>query len=162
MRENVHAANPDAFIVEAASPVFVEDPAAVRGKRVLVVEDGPTLTHGGMAYGAGVIAAQRFGAADLVDPRPYAAGSIRQAYDEYPGIGPLLPAMGYSPQQLHELEQTINATPSDLVLIATPVDLRRMIRLEKPVERVRYELQEIGRPTLEDVLEPLLVREAQA
>ncbi len=162
VRENVQRANPDAVIVEAASPIFVEDPAAIRGRRVLVIEDGPTLTHGGMAYGAGVLAAQRFGAAELVDPRPYALGSIRQAFEEYPSIGPLLPAMGYGPSQLRELEQTINATPCDLVLIATPVDLRRVIALSKPAERVRYELQEIGRPTLEDVLERFLVREAQA
>ncbi|MCL6429398.1 MAG: cyclic 2,3-diphosphoglycerate synthase [Anaerolineae bacterium] len=162
VRENVQRANPNAVIVEAASPIFVEDPAAIRGRRVLVIEDGPTLTHGGMAYGAGVLAAQRFGAAELVDPRPYALGSIRQAFEEYPSIGPLLPAMGYGPSQLRELEQTINATPCDLVLIATPVDLRRMIALSKPAERVRYELQEIGRPTLEDVLERFLVQETQA
>lgn len=162
VRENVQSTNPDAVIVEAASPIFVEDPAAIRGRRVLVIEDGPTLTHGGMAYGAGVLAAQRFGAAELVDPRPYATGSIRQVFEEYPSIGPLLPAMGYGPIQLRELEQTINATPCDLVLIATPVDLRRMVDLGKPAERVRYELQEIGRPTLEDVLERFLVRETRA
>jgi len=152
VRENVRATNPNAVIIEAASPIFVEDPAAIRGKRVLVVEDGPTLTHGEMAYGAGIVAAKRFGAAEIVDPRPYAMGSIVETFGKYPQTGSLLPAMGYGAQQIEELEETINATPCDLVLVATPIDLGRLIEVDKPVLRVRYELQEIGQPTLKDVL----------
>ena len=156
VRRNIHAVNPQARIVEAASPIFVDDPTAIEGQRVLVIEDGPTLTHGGMAYGAGVVAARRFGARELVDPRPYAVASIRQTYEEYPQIGPLLPAMGYGAQQMADLQQTINATPCDLVLIATPVDLRKLLAIRWPVQRVRYELQEIGQPTLDDLLQPVL------
>ena len=152
VRENIYAVNPQATVVEAASPIFVEDPAAVRGKRVLVIEDGPTLTHGGMAYGAGVVAARRFGAAELVDPRPYAVRSIAATLEKYPRIGPLLPAMGYGDEQIQDLEETINATPCDLVLVATPIDLRRLVNIRHPVDRVRYELQVIGRPTLEEIL----------
>jgi len=152
VRRNVRALNPDAVVVEAASPITAEDPKKIRGKKVLVVEDGPTLTHGGMSYGAGTVAAQRFGAAETVDPRPYAVGSIKETYDKYPTIGPLLPAMGYGPQQVKELEETINATPCDLVVVATPIDLRRVAHIEKPCDRVRYELQEIGQPTLADLL----------
>jgi len=133
----------------------VEAPAAIRGKRVLVVEDGPTLTHGGMAYGAGVIAAQRFGAASLVDPRPYAVGSIATTFRKYPGIGTLLPAVGYGEKQMNELKQTIEKVDCDLVLIATPIDLRRTIRFERPALRVSYELQEIGKPDLDDALDKL-------
>lgn len=152
VRENVRATNPEAVIIEAASPIFVEDPAAIRGKRVLVVEDGPTLTHGGMAYGAGIVAARRFGAAEIVDPRPYAVGSIVATFEKYPQTGPLLPAMGYDEQQIEELEETINATPCDVVIVATPIDLRRIVEIRRPTQRVRYELQEIGQPTLEEVL----------
>ncbi|MDY6874871.1 MAG: cyclic 2,3-diphosphoglycerate synthase [Chloroflexota bacterium] len=152
VRENIYAVNPQATVVEAASPIFVEDPAAVQGKRVLVIEDGPTLTHGEMAYGAGVVAARRFGAAELVDPRPYAVRSIAATLEKYPHIGPLLPAMGYGDEQIQDLEETINATPCDLVLVATPIDLRRVVNIRHPVDRVRYELQVIGRPTLEEVL----------
>lgn len=162
VRANIQSVNPGARVIEAASPIFIEDPAAIRGKRVLVIEDGPTLTHGGMAYGAGVVAAQRFGASELIDPRPYAVGTIRQTFQAYPKIGPLLPAMGYGAQQIRDLQETINATPCDLVLIATPVDLRRMINIKPPAQRVHYELQEIGRPSLEDLLEPMLVREGLA
>jgi len=133
----------------------VDDPAALRGKRVLVIEDGPTLTHGGMTYGAGVVAARRFGA-ELVDPRPYAAGSIRGVYEKYSHLTDLLPAMGYSEHQVRELEATIAATPCDVVVVATPIDLRRIMRIDKPALRVRYELQEIGVPTLVDVLAPVL------
>ena len=152
VRENVRATNPDAVIIEAASPIFVEDPAAIRGKRVLVVEDGPTLTHGGMAYGAGIVAARRFGAAEIVDPRPYAVGSIVATFEKYPQTGPLLPAMGYDERQIEELEETINSTPCDMVIVATPIDLRRIVEIRRPTQRVRYELQEIGQPTLEEVL----------
>ena len=152
VRENIYAVNPQAVVVEAASPIFVEDPAAVRGKRVLVIEDGPTLTHGEMAYGAGVVAARRFGAAELVDPRPYAVRSIAATLEKYPHVGPLLPAMGYGDEQIQDLEETINGTPCDLVLVATPIDLRRLVNIRHPVDRVRYELQVIGRPTLEEIL----------
>jgi predicted GTPase len=156
VKANIQALNPGATIVEAASPVTVEDPEAIRGKRVLVVEDGPTLTHGEMAYGAGVIAAQRFGAAAIVDPRPWVVGSIAQAFKKYPMIGPLLPALGYGDQQMAELRQTIERVECDLVLIATPIDLRRTIRFDKPALRVTYELQEIGKPNLDDVLKSVL------
>lgn len=154
VRENVLTVNPTATLIEAASPIFVDDPAAIRGKRVLVVEDGPTLTHGEMSYGAGVVAAQRFGARELIDPRPYTVRSINETYHKYPNIGTLLPAMGYGEQQIRDLEETINATPCDLVIIATPIDLRRVIEIRHPTQRVRYELQEIGWPTVEDVLRP--------
>jgi len=146
VRENTLQVNPTATIVEAASPIFVEDPAAIRGKHVLVVEDGPTLTHGGMAYGAGVVAAKRFGAAEIVDPRPYAVGSILNTYKKYPTTGQVLPAMGYGDQQMRELEETINATPCDMVIIATPIDLGRLLKIYRPYQRVNYELQVIGRP----------------
>jgi predicted GTPase len=149
--------NPGARIVLAESVVEVEDPSAVAGKRVLVVEDGPTLTHGEMAYGAGVVAAKRHGAAQIVDPRAWAAPSIREVYVKY-HVGPLLPAMGYSPEQVADLQQTINAADADLVLLATPVDLRRLVRIDKPALRVGYELREVGSPTLEDLLQPLVDR----
>jgi predicted GTPase len=152
VRDNAMALDQGATIIEAASPIFVDDPQAVRGKRVLVVEDGPTLTHGEMAYGAGVVAARRFGAAEIVDPRPYAVGSIVATYRKYPTSGPVLPAMGYGEDQTNELEQTIRNTPCDLVIVATPIDLRRVIAFDKPCQRVHYELQEIGRPNLADVL----------
>jgi len=152
VREDVYAVNPQATVVEAASPIFVKDPEMIRGKRVLVIEDGPTLTHGEMAYGAGVVAARRFGAAKIVDPRPYAVGSIVETYKKYPTTGAVLPAMGYGAEQMAELSQTINNTPCDLVVVATPIDLRRVVEIFRPSQRVRYELQEIGRPTLADVL----------
>jgi predicted GTPase len=153
VRANVMRVNPDAVIVEAASPITVQDPRAIRDKRVLVVEDGPTLTHGGMAYGAGVVAAHRFGAAEIIDPRPYAVRSILETFEKYPTTGPLLPAMGYGEEQTKDLEETIANTPADLVLIATPIDLRRVVEIKQPSQRVGYELQEIGQPTLVDVLQ---------
>jgi predicted GTPase len=156
VRRNVRALNPEAAIVEAASPITAEDPKEIRGKKVLVVEDGPTLTHGEMSRGAGTVASQRFGAAEMVDPRPYAVSSIKETYDKYPTIGPLLPAMGYGPQQVKELEGTINATPCELIVVATPIDLRRVAHIERPCERVRYELQVIGQPTLADLLSEML------
>ncbi len=152
VRANVQSANPAAIVIEAASPLFVDDPEAIRGKRVLVVEDGPTLTHGEMAYGAGVVAAQRFGAADIIDPRPFAVGSIRETFRKYPNTGKLLPAMGYGAQQVAELEATINRSDAELVIVATPIDLRRLVQIDRPMQRVRYELQVIGRPTLEEIL----------
>lgn len=148
--------NPDALVIEAASPLFVDNGDAIRGKRVLVVEDGPTLTHGGMAYGAGWVAARRYGAAEIVDPRPYAVGSIAATYEKYPTTGDVLPAMGYGEKQVEELAATIRATEADVIVIGTPIDLTRLIEFDKPSVRVRYELQEIGDPTLEDALKPLL------
>ncbi|MCX6078769.1 MAG: cyclic 2,3-diphosphoglycerate synthase [Chloroflexi bacterium] len=152
VRENLRRLNPDAVVIEAASPLFVDDPAAIQGKRVLVVEDGPTLTHGEMAYGAGYVAARRFGAAEIVDPRPFAVRSIAATYVKYPRTGPILPAMGYGEAQTRDLEATINASDVDLVIIGTPIDLTRIIKINKPYQRVRYELQEIGQPTLADLL----------
>ncbi len=152
VRENVRSVNPKAKIIEAASPISVEDPSMIFGKKVLVVEDGPTLTHGEMPYGAGVVAAEKYGALELVDPREYAVGSIKDVYAKYSHIGTLLPAMGYSERQLKELEETINNTPADLVIVATPINLGRILKLNKPYVRVFYELQEIGKPTLEDVI----------
>jgi predicted GTPase len=152
VRDSIFRLNPSAQVVEAASPIFVDDPAAIRGKRVLVIEDGPTLTHGEMAYGAGVIAAQRFGASAIIDPRPYAVGSILETYRKYPSTGNVLPAMGYGEQQTQELEDTINRTPAEMVIVATPIDLRRVVNIKLPSQRVRYELQEIGQPTLLDIL----------
>jgi predicted GTPase len=153
VRQNLRLLNPKAVVIEGASPLFVDDPQAIQGKRVLVVEDGPTLTHGEMAYGAGWVAARRFGAAEIVDPRPYAIGSIKATYEKYPTTGNVLPAMGYGDVQTHELEKTINAADVDLVLIGTPIDLTRVIKINKPCQRVRYELQEIGQPTLKDILQ---------
>jgi len=152
VRKNVKTLNPDATIVEAASPITVDNPKLVTGKKVLVVEDGPTVTHGNMAYGAGMIAAERLGADEMVDPRPYAVGSIIKTFEEYTHLGAVLPAVGYGKEQIRELEETINATPCDVVVIGTPIDLRRVLRLNKPAVRAKYELQELGKPTLEDIL----------
>jgi len=152
VRENLRQLNPDAIQIEAASPLFVDDPASIQGKRVLVVEDGPTLTHGGMAYGAGFVAARRFGAAEIVDPRPFAVKSIAATYEKYPKTGPILPAMGYGEAQMLDLEATIEAADVDMVIVGTPIDLTRVIKINKPYQRVRYELQEIGQPTLADIL----------
>ena len=152
VRENLRQLNPKATIIEAASPLFVERPAEILGKRVLVIEDGPTLTHGEMAYGAGYVAARRFGAKEIVDPRPYAVKSIAATYQKYPKTGPILPAMGYGDAQVKDLEATIRKADVDLVVIGTPIDLTRVLKIDKPSQRVRYELQEIGQPTLEDIL----------
>jgi predicted GTPase len=152
VRENLRRLNPKAIVIEAASPLFVDNPEAIRGKRVLVIEDGPTLTHGEMAYGAGYVAARRFGAAKIVDPRPFAVKSIAATYQKYPKTGPILPAMGYGEAQMKDLEETINHSEVDMVIVGTPIDLTRVIKLKKPYQRVRYELQEIGQPTLQDLL----------
>ncbi len=156
VRENVRTTNPEALIIEAASPIFVEDGRLIKGKRVLVIEDGPTLTHGEMLYGAGVIAARKYGAAELIDPRRFAVGTIKATFEKYTHIGALLPAMGYGDKQMRDLESTINSSDAELVVIATPIDLRRVISLSKPAVRVRYELQEIGEPTLEQLLQKVL------
>ncbi|MBT3234316.1 MAG: GTPase [Bdellovibrionales bacterium] len=152
LRDNISTNNPDALIIEAASPLTVENFEKIAGKRVLAVEDGPTLTHGEMQYGAAVVAAQRFGASELVDPREWAVGKIEETFAKYPYIGTLLPAMGYGTEQVKDLENTINSTDCDLVLIGTPIDLNRVIKIDKPTLRIGYDLQEIGTPNLETVL----------
>ena len=152
VQQNVRRVNPDAAVLRAASPIFVEDPQAIQGRRVLVVEDGPTLTHGEMAYGAGYVAAQIYGAAEIVDPEPYAVGTIKATFKAYPNARGILPAMGYGEDQIHDLQETVNNTPADLVLIATPIDLGKLIAIDKPSQRVRYALQIIGQPTLRDLL----------
>jgi predicted GTPase len=152
VRNNLHELNPKAVIIEGASPLFVDDPDSIRGKRVLVIEDGPTLTHGEMAYGAGWVAAKRFGAAEIVDPRPFAVGTIHDTYVKYPNTGAILPAMGYGDKMVKDLEDTINKANVDLVISATPIDLNRILKVNKPMQRVRYELQEIGQPTLTEIL----------
>jgi predicted GTPase len=153
VRRNIRAVNPKAIVIEAASPLSADKPELIRGKRVLVVEDGPTLTHGEMQYGAGVIAAEKYCASEIVDPRPWAKGSIRETYQKYPKTGKLLPAMGYGDEQVADLEATINAADCDAVVIGTPIDLMKIIRIQKPAVRIFYRLQEIGEPTLDQVLE---------
>ncbi len=160
VRRNIRLYNPKAMVIDCASPILVSDPEAIRGKRVLVIEDGPTLTHGEMTYGAGIVAAEHFGAGAIIDPRPYVVGSIAETFQKYPKIGTLLPAMGYGKKQIRELETTINKTDCDLVLIATPIDLGRILKINKPSMRVTYELQELGKPDLEDVLKKILHRPA--
>jgi predicted GTPase len=152
VRNNIEKVNPEAVVVEAASTISVDKPEAIRGKRVLVVEDGPTLTHGEMKIGAGIVAARRFGAAEIVDPRPYAVGRLKETFDIYPGIGNLLPAMGYGDEQIRDLTATIDRTECDAVVIATPIDLGRVIKIDKPNTRVEYALQEIGQPDLAGII----------
>jgi len=152
VRQNIQRFAPRADILLATSPVLVNHPQRIQGKTVLVVEDGPTLTHGGMAYGAGLVAAQKFGAARIVDPRPFAAGSLTGVFQQYPHIGPVLPAMGYSEEQIRDLAATINNTPCDLVLFSTPIHLGRLLSCNKPTIRVRYEYQDYGEPTLQETL----------
>ena len=153
---NIASVNPSATVIEAASPVKVEEPDAIKGKRCLVVEDGPTLTHGGMKFGAGVVAAEKFGASEIVDPRPWITGTIAETFETYPDIGKLLPAMVYGEQQIKDLESTINAADCDAVLIGTPIDLRRVLHIKKPSVRVTYDLKEIGKPTVAEVLTPFM------
>ena len=156
VRQNIEKVNPKAIVVDAASTLSVDKPEFIRGKRVLVVEDGPTLTHGHMKIGAGIVAARRFGAAEIIDPRPYAVGRLAETFEIYPEIGQLLPAMGYGEQQMKDLAATIEATVCDSVVIGTPIDLARVITINKPNTRVEYNLQEIGHPTLEDVLKDFI------
>jgi len=158
VRASVQTLNPGAVIVDAASPITVDHPEWIRGKRALVIEDGPTLTHGEMKYGAGVIAARRHGASEIVDPRPWLVGGMKDTFKQYPNIGALLPAMGYSKEQIRDMEKTINACPCDVVVVATPIDLRRLVSMKRPAVRVGYELEEIGRPKLEDVIRISLER----
>ena len=154
VKANIASVNPGSTIIEAASPVTVEKPDVIKGKRCLVVEDGPTLTHGGMKFGAGIVAAEKFGATEVVDPRPWITGTIAETFESYPDIGKLLPAMGYGEQQIKDLEATINAADCDVVIIGTPIDLRRLLHIEKPSVRVTYNLKETGRLTVANVLEP--------
>ena len=161
LRNTIHTKNPSALIVDSTMPIMVDEPEKIQGARVLVVEDGPTLTHGGMSFGAGVLAAKKFGAAELIDPRSAAVGSIKKTFHQYPHIGSLLPAMGYGPEQIRELEETIEKVDCDLVLIATPADLRRVIQIRKPTSRVGYELQGIGHPTLPEVLKDFIWKAKQ-
>ncbi len=156
VRNNIRKLNPKAIVVDGASPIRVDNPEIIRGKRVLVIEDGPTLTHGEMKIGAGVVAAQKYGAAELVDPRPFVVGKLAETFRIYPNIGTLLPAMGYGDQQIKDLEETINKTICDSVVIATPIDLNRLIKIKKPNTRVYYDLQEIGQPDLVGILNDFL------
>jgi predicted GTPase len=156
VRSNIASVNPTAQVVNAASAVRLADPSVVEGKRVLVVEDGPTLTHGGMKIGAGVVAARAHGAAEFVDPRPYLVGKLRETFDIYPEIGTILPAMGYGEEQLADLEATINATDCDAVVIGTPIDLTRIVSIDKPNTRVFYDLEELGEPNLDTVLDEFI------
>ena len=156
LKEHIQQANPEAVVIDAALPVTVENVELIQGKRALVIEDGPTLTHGGMAFGAGTLAAERYKAQEIIDPRPYAVGSIAEIFVKYPHIGKLLPAMGYGHVQMEELRETIHRTPCDVVIIGTPVDLRRLISIDKPTDRVRYHFQETGTPTLKELIEARL------
>jgi predicted GTPase len=156
LRNNIQSSNPSAVVINSTMPMTVDDPTRIQGARILVVEDGPTLTHGGMTFGAGVLAAKKFGAAELIDPRPWAVGSIKKTFIQYPHIGNLLPAMGYGAAQVRELEESIEQVDCDVVVIATPVDLRRVIHIRQPTCRVRYELQEKGHPTLPEALEDFI------
>jgi predicted GTPase len=156
VRKNIQKVNPGAIVIDAASTISVEKPEIIRGKRVLVIEDGPTLTHGEMKIGAGIVAAKRFGAAEIIDPREYAVGKLAETYRIYPNIGSLLPAMGYGEEQMRDLSATIDKTDCDSVIIATPIDLARVIKITKPNTRVEYSLQEIGNPNMEDVLKDFI------
>jgi predicted GTPase len=156
VRENIAEWNPEAVVIDAASPLTVSDPSLIKGKKVLCIEDGPTLTHGGMKYGAGVMAALKYGAAELVDPRPWATGKIARTFERYPDVGELLPAMGYGDEQIRDLEKTVAKVECDAVVIGTPIDLARIIDIPQPAVRVTYELAEIGKPDLKDALAEFL------
>ncbi|MDD5570272.1 MAG: cyclic 2,3-diphosphoglycerate synthase [Bacteroidales bacterium] len=159
VRENVAKVNPQALVVDGASPISVEKPQLIRGKKVLVIEDGPTLTHGGMKIGAGIVAARKFGAKEIIDPRPFVTGKLAETFRIYPNIGTVLPAMGYGQQQIKDLETTINKSNADSVIIATPIDLNRILKINKPSTRVSYELQEIGKPDLDDIVSEFLIKQ---
>jgi predicted GTPase len=158
LRTNIRKVNARAIMVDAASPIFIEHPERIAGKRALVIEDGPTLTHGEMKFGAGIVAANKFGASEIIDPRPYTVGTITDTFKKYPGIGTLLPAMGYGDQQVKDLAATINKVPCDVVIIGTPIDLNRIIKIKKPTVRVMYELQEVGKPDLTSVLDTFVAK----
>ncbi|HKL38755.1 MAG TPA: hypothetical protein VJ876_07640, partial [Bacteroidales bacterium] len=154
--ENIAKVNPNATVIDGASPIKVDDVSVIRGKRVLVVEDGPTLTHGEMKIGAGTVAAQKFGAAEIIDPRPYTVGRLKDTFKTYPNIGALLPAMGYGDEQIKDLEKTINNTDCDSVIIGTPIDLNRVVKIKKPNTRVYYDLDEIGKPDMEELIDEFI------
>jgi predicted GTPase len=158
VRANIAQVNPRATVIDSVSVITVDKPEVIKGKRVLVVEDGPTMTHGEVTFGAGTLAARRFGAAEIIDPRPYAVGRLADTYKLYPNIGTLLPAMGYGDQQIKDLAATIDKANCDSVVVATPIDLARVIKISKPNTRVEYQSQELGHPNLDDVLEPLIAK----
>ncbi|MEW6686968.1 MAG: cyclic 2,3-diphosphoglycerate synthase [Candidatus Edwardsbacteria bacterium] len=158
LEKNIFSINPDAVIIKANSPIIIEDGQEIKGKRVLVVEDGPTLTHGEMSYGAGLVAARKYGAKEIINPRPYSVRTIKETFVQYPQMGPVLPAIGYSARQIKDLEESVNAVPCDLVLVAAPIDLRRLMKLNKPAVRVKYELEEITKPDLEEIITRRLKR----
>jgi len=158
VRDNISKVNPKAIVVDAASPISVDKPELIKGKKVLVVEDGPTLTHGDMTIGAGTVAAKKYGAAEYVDPRPYTVGKLTTTFETYPGIGKLLPAMGYGAEQIADLEKTIAKTPCDTVVIATPIDLSRIVKINKPTAKVEYELQEIGQPDFKAIIKEFVAK----
>ncbi|MGQ9551557.1 MAG: cyclic 2,3-diphosphoglycerate synthase [Candidatus Bathycorpusculaceae bacterium] len=158
VRQNISAVNPDATILEASSPITADKPELIRGKRVLVIEDGPTLTHGNMPYGAATIVVKNFAAMEIVDPKPYAVGSIKETFEKYANLGPILPAVGYGEKQIAELKETIDLTPCDVVVIGTPIDLRRMLTINKPTVRVKYELRVLGPTSLEEIMTEFIKR----
>jgi predicted GTPase len=158
VKENIKMLNPNATVLDAASPITVDKPELIRGKRVLAIEDGPTITHGSMPYGAAVIIAKNLGASEIVDPRPYAVGSIKEAYKKYPHLGALLPALGYGEKQVAELKETIDRIPCDVVVLGTPIDLRRVITIKQPTVRAKYELKVLGPVSLEQILQEFLQR----
>jgi predicted GTPase len=158
VKENIKIANPKALVLDAASPITADNPDLIKGKRVLVIEDGPTITHGGMPYGAGMIFAKKTGAGTIVDPRPYAVGSIKEAYKKYGHLGAILPALGYSGKQIAELKETVDLTPCDVVVIGTPIDLRRVMTIKQPSVRVRYDLKVLGPISLEQILDDFVKR----
>jgi predicted GTPase len=158
VRNNIELVNPGTIVVDAVSTISVENPDVIKGKRVLVIEDGPTLTHGEMKIGAGIVAAKRFGAKEIIDPKPYAVGKLAETYRIYPNVGSVLPAMGYGEEQIRDLNATIKAAECDSVVIATPIDLARIVKIDKPNTRVEYELQEIGHPDMEDVLKDFITK----
>ena len=153
VRDSIEKVNPRVIVVDAASPISVDKPEIIKGKKVLAVEDGPTLTHGEMKFGAAIVAAKKFGASEIIDPRPFVVGKLAETFEKYPNIGTLLPAMGYGDEQMKDLETTINNSDADSVIIGTPIDLNRIINIKKPNTRVYYELQEIGSPNLEEVID---------
>ena len=156
VRDNIAKVNPNATVIDGASPITVDDVSVIKGKRVLVVEDGPTLTHGEMKIGAGTVAARKFGAAEIIDPRPYTVGRLKDTFKTYPNIGALLPAMGYGDEQIKDLEKTINNTDCDSVIIGTPIDLNRVVKIKKPNTRVYYDLDEIGKPDMEEMIDEFI------
>jgi predicted GTPase len=158
LKKNVRALNPDADIIEAASPTYCDNPALIKGKTVVVIEDGPTLTHGEMSFGAGVVAARKYHCRRMVDPRPYAVGSIKKAYEKFPQMGNLIPALGYSPAQIRELEKSINRTPADTIVMGTPIDLRKFMKLNKPAVKINYVLKEIGTHKLEAAVKKVVLK----